>query len=103
MPASPAAAAFRLKNQLVERNRERAHAYPRGMPDGIGDRTHRTGDADLAYTLDAKCIDIGVVLLDEDCLDAGDIRVYWYVIVGEIGVHDPSGTGVHDCLFMKRK
>ena len=53
-------------DQTIKRDREFAHANSRCVPDGIGDRARRAGDADLADPFDAERIDVRIVLLDQD-------------------------------------
>jgi len=38
----------------------------RGVPDGIGDRTGRSGDADLAHAFDTERVDMRIVFLDQN-------------------------------------
>src|SRR5215469_9715301 len=51
-------------DQLIQRNRELAHANSCGLPNGIRDRTRCAGDADLAHALDAERVDVLIAFLD---------------------------------------
>ncbi len=50
----------RPSEQLVERDRQIAHALSGGVVNGIGNSRGRARDADLADALDADRIDVGV-------------------------------------------
>lgn len=53
-------------DEAIQRDRQFAHANARGVPDGIGDRTGRSGDADLAHAFDTERVDMRIVFLDQN-------------------------------------
>ena len=53
------------QHEIVDADREAAHADAGRVPDRIGDRADRAGDADLADALDAERIDVRIVLVDQ--------------------------------------
>src|ERR1700734_518171 len=68
------AASSRLRfEQAVKRDRKFARADAGRVPDCIGDRPRRAGDADFTDPLDAKRIDVRVVFLDQDRFERGHI------------------------------
>jgi hypothetical protein len=87
----------------LERDREFAHANSGRMPDRIGDRARRAGDADLADALDAERIHVRVVFLDQDRFERRHVGVHRDVVLAEIGVHRTAGARVHDGLLMQRE
>src|SRR5689334_8852493 len=50
------------RQQLIERDRQIAHADARGVIDGVGDGSGGADDADLANALHAHGVDVGVLL-----------------------------------------
>src|SRR5262249_9979356 len=55
-----------IPHQLVERDRQIAHAFARRMIDRIRDRGGGADDADFADLFDAERIDLVILLFDED-------------------------------------
>src|SRR5580704_2372628 len=77
-------------HQLVDGDRQVAHALAGGVEDRIGDRRRRADDADFAHALDAERVDLVVLLLDEDHVDRGHVRVGGHVIIGEVMGHEAA-------------
>jgi hypothetical protein len=59
----------------------------RGVPDGIGDRTGRSGDADLAHAFDTERVDMRIVFLDQNRFERRHIGVHRNMVLGQVSVH----------------
>ena len=53
---------------VLDVDRVAPDAHAGRMPDRVGDRADRAGDADLADALHPERVDIGIVFMDEDRL-----------------------------------
>jgi hypothetical protein len=78
--------------QLVQRDRQVAHALAGGVIDRVGDRRRDPDDADLANALDSERIDDRVRLLDEDHLDVVYVGIHFR------GTEQVDATDL-DCLY----
>src|SRR5436190_24317467 len=84
---SPSAAA-KSPLQLVEGDRQVAHAFSGRVIDRVGYRRRDTDDSDLADAFDAERIDDVVRLVDEDHLDVVYVGVHRHMILGDVGVRN---------------
>ena len=57
-----------------------ANADAGRVPDRIGDRAGASRDPDLADALDAKGVDVQIMLLDENGLDRGNVGIHRHMI-----------------------
>src|SRR3981081_4716196 len=89
-------------HQLVDGDRQGAHALAGGVKDRVGDGRGGAHDADLADALDAERIDQRVLLLDEDHVDVVNIRIHRHMIFGETVIHDAAELVVDQRLLMQR-
>src|SRR6185436_13664448 len=74
------------RQELLDPDRQGAHAHAGRMIDGVGDGRRGAHIGELAQALDADRVDVAVFLGDEDHLDIGDIGVYRHAVVGEVVV-----------------
>jgi len=89
--------------QLLERDREVAHAFAGRVIDRVGDRRRNTDDADLHQALDAQRVDDRIRLVDEDHLDVVHVGVHRYVVLGDIGVHDAAEVVIDQHFLVQRE
>src|SRR5262245_8768575 len=91
-----------IPHQLVERDRQIAHAFAGRMIDRIRHGRRGADDADFADAFDTERIDLVVLLLDEDDIDRVHVRIHRHMIVGEIMAHEAPEPVIGDGLLMQR-
>lgn len=90
-------------NEIVDLDREPAQANARRVPDCIRDRAGRARHADLTDALDAEGVDVRIMFLDHQRVQAWYVGIHRDVVFGEVRVDDPAGTVIADGLFVKRE
>src|SRR5215831_14656168 len=91
-----------IPHQLVERDRQIAHAFSGRMIDRIRHGRRGADDADFADAFDTERIDLVILLFDEDDVDRVHVRIHRHVIVGEIMAHEAPEPVIGDGLLMQR-
>ena len=92
--------AFKCVENPLGRQRQHRHAHAQGVAHGVRDRRagadhRRLAQADHA----AGALAVGLVDFDDDLADVAQAR---QLVVGDLGVQERAGLGVHDPLFEQR-
>jgi hypothetical protein len=95
--------AGRGRHDVLNPHGKLANPRPRRVPNGVCDGAHCSRDADLANALDAKLVDVGVVLVDEQRFERGNVGVHRNVIFAEVCIHDAAAAPIDGCLFVQRE
>src|SRR5262245_63806814 len=99
-PSSPSPLRVRISYllhlQLIERNREVAHALSSRVVNRVRNCRRDADNADLAEALDAERIDGVIRLVNEDDLDVVHVSVHWDMILGDVGIHDAAEPMIKD-------
>src|SRR5215208_1264540 len=88
--------------QLVEPDRQRAHAHAGRVEDGVGDGRGGADDADLADSLDADRVELVVVLVDPAHVDRRRVGGRRDVVAGEVVVDVVAEARVEHALLVQR-
>src|SRR4029450_13028885 len=99
---APSRSLASIPHQLVERDRQIAHALAGRVIDRVRNRRRSADNADFADALDAERIDLVILLFDENYVDRMHIRIYRHMIVGKVGGHESPEPVIGRHLFMQR-
>src|SRR5882724_13686009 len=89
--------------EIVNPDWKTTHPDSCRMPDRVGDRAGRAGDADFTDALDAERVYVGIVFVDHQRLQARHIGVHQDVVLRKVGVERPAGAAIDDSLLVQRK
>src|SRR5919198_6294126 len=100
--ATSAAAGHTALDEIVELDRETTHALARRVVDAVGDGARDAGDADFADAARTGRVEVRVVLIAEADVDRADVGVDRHVILGKVGVDNPSVARI-DMRFLEKR
>jgi hypothetical protein len=81
----------RESKQLLQSDLKLANAPAGRVKHGIGDRRRNANDGQLTESIDTYRLEMRILFFREDRVARCDVHTYWYQVVGETAIRDPSG------------